>query len=107
LQLLINLVDNAIRYTAPGGRVTVGWTLNHGRVTLRVQDTGIGIAAEHIPHLFDRFYRVNPARERSKGGVGLGLAICRWIAEAHGGSIRIDSAPGKGSTFTVSLPVSR
>ena len=107
LQLLLNLLDNAIRYTLPGGRVTVGWSLNNGQVSLKVQDTGIGIAAEHLPHLFDRFYRVNPARDRTEGGVGLGLAICRWIAEAHGGWIRIDSTPGKGSTFTVTLPTSR
>jgi len=105
LQLLLNLLDNAIKYTAAGGEVTVGWNANGRDVELWVRDTGSGIASEHLPHLFDRFYRVDKARSRAEGGTGLGLSICRWIAEAHGGSISVESAPGEGATFKVVLPI--
>ena len=105
LQLLLNLVDNAIKHTPSGGRVTVGWGRTDSRVELWVQDTGIGIPEQHVPLIFDRFYRVDKARSRTDGGVGLGLAISRWIAEAHGGSIRVTSVPGEGSTFTVLVPL--
>jgi heavy metal sensor kinase len=104
LQLLLNLLDNAIKYTAAGGEVTVGWNANGRDIELWVRDTGVGIADEHLPHLFDRFYRVDKARSRAQGGVGLGLSICRWIAEAHGGSISVESALGEGATFKVVLP---
>jgi heavy metal sensor kinase len=104
LQLMLNLSDNAIRYTPSGGQVTLGWRVNNDQVRLWVQDTGIGISQEHLPYLFERFYRVDKARSRAEGGVGLGLAISHWIAEAHRGSIYVESAPGKGSTFTVLLP---
>ena len=107
LQLMLNLLDNAFKYTPPGGQVNAGWRMNGSQVELWVQDTGIGIAHEHFAYLFDRFYCVDKARSRADGGVGLGLAISRWIAEAHGGSIRVESAPGKGSTFTVLLPTLR
>ncbi len=107
LQLLLNLLDNAIKYTPAGGRVTVGWTANGRQVELWVRDTGIGIAGEHLPHIFDRFYRADKARSRAEGGAGLGLSICRWIAEAHGGSISVESTSGQGSTFTVRLPTSQ
>jgi heavy metal sensor kinase len=103
LQLLLNLLDNAIKCTPPGGRVTAGWGKNDTQVELWVRDTGVGIAPEHMPHIFDRFYRVDKARSRAEGGAGLGLSICRWIAEAHGGSISVESGPGQGSTFTVRL----
>jgi signal transduction histidine kinase len=105
LQLLLNLLDNAIKYTPVGGQVIVGWNVGAVQVELWVRDTGIGIASEHLPHLFDRFYRVDKARSRAEGRAGLGLAISRWIAEAHGGSISVESAPGKGSTFAVTLPI--
>jgi len=105
LQLLLNLLDNAIKYSPAGGHVNAGWNVRAGQVELWVRDTGIGIASEHLPHLFDRFYRVDKARSRAEGGSGLGLAISRWIAEAHGGSISVESAPGKGSTFAVTLPI--
>ena len=105
LQLLLNLLDNAIKHTPEHGEVTVGWTPHVDYVELWVRDTGIGIASEHLPHLFERFYRVDKARSRAEGGSGLGLSICRWIAEAHGGSIFAESLPGKGSTFTVRLPI--
>ena len=104
LQLVLNLLDNAIKYTPGGGQVILGWKLNENYVELQVRDTGIGIDQENIPYLFDRFYRVDKARSRTDGGVGLGLAISRWIAEAHGGSIRVESALGKGSIFTLLLP---
>ncbi|MCH7522963.1 MAG: hypothetical protein IH920_04225, partial [Chloroflexi bacterium] len=78
-----------------------------GKATVRVSDTGAGIPADALPHIFDRFYRVDKARSREAGGAGLGLAIARWIAEAHGGSIRAESVSGVGTTVTVELPVSR
>jgi heavy metal sensor kinase len=105
LQLVLNLLDNAVKYTPPGGAVTAGWNANGERAELRVSDTGPGIAEEHRERVFDRFYRVEGARSREEGGAGLGLSICRWIAEAHGGLIAVESAPGQGATFTVSLPL--
>lgn len=107
LQLLLNLLDNAIKYTPAGGQVAVGSNIGAGQVEVWVRDTGIGIASEHLPHLFDRFYRADKARGRAAGGAGLGLAISQWIAEVHGGSISVESAPGKGSTFTIRLPMRR
>ena len=107
LQLLLNLLDNAIKYSPAAGSVTVGWSADAERVELWVRDTGVGIPTEHVPHIFDRFYRVDKARSRAEGGVGLGLSICRWIAEAHGGHISVRSAPGQGSTFTAGLPTGR
>ena len=103
-QLLINLVDNALRYTPTGGTVTVTVTASSSWAQLQVDDTGVGIAAEHLAHLFERFYRADPARTRTDGGSGLGLAIARWIAEAHGGQIGVQSELGRGTTFTVRIP---
>jgi signal transduction histidine kinase len=105
LQLMLNLLDNAIKYTPQDGRVVTGWGVKDHQVEVWVQDTGIGIPQEHLPFLFDRFYRVDKARSRSEGGTGLGLAISHWIAKAHGGSISVESKPGQGSKFTVLLPV--
>jgi heavy metal sensor kinase len=105
LHLLLNLLDNAVKYTASGGRVTVGWRVNGREIELRVRDTGVGIGPEHLPHIFDRFYRADKARSRAEGGAGLGLSISRWIVEAHRGSISVESSPEEGSTFTVKLPV--
>jgi heavy metal sensor kinase len=104
-QLVTNLVDNALKFTGPGGRVglRVGVDREGDRAVLAVEDTGVGIAPEHLPHIFERFYQADPAR--SSQGAGLGLSICRWIAQAHGGSIVAASAPGRGTTFTVTLPV--
>ena len=104
LELLLNLLDNAIKYTQSGDEVAVQWIVNGRDVALSVRDTGIGIAPEHLSRLFDRFYRVDEARSRAEGGTGLGLAISRWIATVHGGSISVESEPGRGSTFTVHLP---
>jgi heavy metal sensor kinase len=105
-QLLLNLVTNAVKYTPPGGRVRVRLEADGGRVALVVADTGIGIAPGDLPHVFDRFWRADTARTRTgdRAGVGLGLAICKWIAEAHGGSIEVQSRPGRGTAFTVRLP---
>lgn len=101
-QLLINLVDNAVKYTSAGGAVRVDLTERDGFALLVVADSGVGIAPEHLPHLFERFYRVD--RARSGGGAGLGLAICDWIVRSHGGKIQVESIVGKGSTFRVILP---
>ena len=104
-ELMVVLTHNAIKYTDSGGRVRLEVRKpSGGKVTVRVSDTGPGIPAEALPHIFDRFYRVDKARSRDAGGTGLGLAIARWIAEAHGGSIRAESVPGVGSAFTVQLP---
>ena len=104
-QLVTNLVDNAIRFTEPGGVVTLRVEAAADRATLWVTDTGIGIPAADLPHIFDRFYQANSAR--SSGGHGLGLSICRWIAKAHGGTIEAASAEGGGAQFTVRLPLAR
>ncbi len=104
-QLIWNLVENAVRYTPAGGTVTLALR-RHGPVAeLTVNDTGIGIPPEHLPHIFERFYRVDTSRSRALGGTGLGLSIVRQIAEAHGGQVRVRSTLGEGSTFTVALPV--
>jgi heavy metal sensor kinase len=103
-RLLFNLLDNAIKYTPAGGRVTVRTECLNGRASLRVSDTGVGISPEHLPRVFDRFYRVDPARGRETGGLGLGLAISRAIAESHGGTLEIESTLGQGTRLTLTLP---
>jgi len=105
LQLLLNLLDNALKYTETGGRVELGWKANTSEAEIWVRDSGIGIAEEHLSRIFDRFYRVDEARSRAAGGAGLGLSISRWIAGAHGGSISVESAFGGGSIFTIRLPL--
>ena len=104
-QVLLNLVDNAVKYTPQGGEVTLGLTKDDAWVKISVHDTGIGIAPDHIPNLFDRFYRVDKARSRDAGGTGLGLAIAKSVVDAHNGNIQVESEVGKGSTFTVWLPL--
>jgi signal transduction histidine kinase len=103
-QLLLNLVDNALRHTPAGGAVTLDLSRGEREAIIRVRDTGAGIAPEHLPHIFERFYRIDSARSREAGGTGLGLAISREIAEAHGGRIEVESAVGAGATFIVILP---
>src|SRR5215467_4720351 len=105
-QLVMNLLTNAVKYTPAGGRVRLWLERDDGRVRFGVSDTGIGIAAGDLPHIFDRFWRADSARTRTgeRPGVGLGLAICKWIAEAHGGTIEVQSRPGRGTTFSVTLP---
>lgn len=104
LRLFTNLLENATRHTPPEGRVSVEARCLNGTVLVEVRDTGEGIAPEHLPHLCERFYRVDTARSRARGGTGLGLAICTSIVEAHGGRLQIDSRLGAGTTVTVSLP---
>jgi signal transduction histidine kinase len=104
-QALINLLDNSLRYTPPGGMVTVRLHHSDGHVLIAVRDTGHGIEPEHLPHLFDHFYRTDKARARDSGGTGLGLAIVKGIVEAHGGTVSVESQPGKGSVFTLRFPV--
>jgi heavy metal sensor kinase len=106
-QLTLNLVDNAIKYTPAGGTVKLSLSKQNGWAHLSISDTGIGIPPEDLPHVFDRFYRVDKARTRSLGGSGLGLAIAKWIVQAHGGGIQVNSRVGEGTTFTVTLPVYR
>jgi two-component system OmpR family sensor kinase len=104
LQVPANLIVNAIQHTASGGKISVQVRLDGNDAVLTVKDTGCGIAAEHIPHLFERFYRVDTGRSRKHGGSGLGLAICKSLAEAHHGSITCDSVIDAGSAFTFRLP---
>jgi signal transduction histidine kinase len=106
-QLFLNLVTNAIKYTPAGGKVELGLGLHPDNVTFAVRDTGIGIAAADVPHIFERFWRADRARSRmsERGGFGLGLAICQWIAQAHGGTLTASSRLGRGSLFTVTLPL--
>jgi len=106
-QLVMNLLTNAVKYTPAGGRVRLWLERDDGRVRFGVSDTGIGIAPGDLPHIFDRFWRADSARTRTgeRPGVGLGLAICKWIAEAHGGTIEVQSRPGRGTTFSVTLPM--
>jgi heavy metal sensor kinase len=106
LQLMLNLLDNSVKYTPRGGSIDLSCRAEGSHAEVTVADTGSGIPAEHLPHIFDRFYRVDKARTRAEGGAGLGLSISRWIAEAHGGTLRVESTPGRGSKFTLSLPVS-
>lgn len=103
-QILLNLVDNAVKYTPEGGHVLVSATTGNDRVTVKVADTGIGIPAQDLSRIFERFYRVDRARSRESGGTGLGLSIVKHLVEAHGGRVTIDSTPGSGTTFTVTLP---
>src|ERR671910_845358 len=105
-EMLLNMVTNAIKYTPQGGSVSLSLEQDDESVTFTVRDSGIGIAPGDLPHIFERFWRADPARSRTgdRPGVGLGLAITKWIAEAHGGSITVQSRPGRGSVFTVRLP---
>jgi signal transduction histidine kinase len=103
-QVLRNIVENALKYTTEGGAVRIGHSRSDdGKVILTVADTGIGISAEQLPHIFERFYRTEASRNRSQGGSGLGLAIAKAIMERYGGSIAIDSTPGQGTTVTLTF----
>jgi heavy metal sensor kinase len=104
-QVFYNLLDNAIKYTPEGGIIEVTLDQSDAVAKVTLHDTGIGIPPEHLPHVFERFYRVDKARSRAEGGTGLGLSIAQSIAAAHGGRIELASTPGQGTTCTVSLPV--
>jgi heavy metal sensor kinase len=106
-QLFINLIDNAIKYTPAGGEVTLSLGRDGTMACVSVADTGIGIPEKDLPHIFDRFYRVDKARTREQGGTGLGLSISKWIVDQHNGKIEVQSQVGKGTTFTVWLPLAR
>ena len=103
-QVLTNLIDNAVKYASPGASVTVGIAIEGERIRISVADTGPGIDPQHLPRLFERFYRVDTGRSRELGGTGLGLSIVKHLVEAMGGSVGVDSAPGAGSTFSFTLP---
>jgi signal transduction histidine kinase len=103
-QVLINLLHNALKFTPSGGTVSIETSMEDGRALLTVKDTGCGIAPEHLPFIFERFYRADPSRARETGGSGIGLAIAMAIARAHGGEIHVRSTVGQGSEFALSLP---
>jgi signal transduction histidine kinase len=103
-RMTLNLLDNAIRYTPNGGTVSADLEARPDGVLLRISDTGMGIAPDAAPHVFERFFRADKARARENGGFGLGLAIVKWIAESHRGAVELASQPGVGSVFTVTLP---
>ena len=104
-RMLLNLLDNAVKYTPRGGEIEIELASQNGDAFIMVTDNGIGIPAKEQPRIFDRFYRVDKARSRALGGAGLGLSIARWIVAGHGGSLSVESAPGRGSVFTVKLPL--
>jgi two-component system phosphate regulon sensor histidine kinase PhoR len=106
-QVLDNLLDNALKYTPDGGEVRLRWSVNEGHGSFQVADTGIGIPPGDLPRIFERFYRVDRARSRELGGTGLGLSIVKHLTQAMNGSVNAASELGKGSVFTVSLPVVR
>ncbi|HZN04285.1 MAG TPA: ATP-binding protein [Candidatus Polarisedimenticolia bacterium] len=104
-RLFRSLIANAVRYTDAGGFIGIRSHREGNAVRVSIEDSGIGIPEESLPRIFDRFYRADPARARDSGGTGLGLSLARWVAEAHGGTIAVESAVGRGSTFTVTLPL--
>ena len=104
-QVCYNIIENAIKYTPDGGTITVSLHKSGRDAVLDISDTGVGIPAEDLPHVFDRFYRVDKARSRETGGTGLGLSIVKQIVRLHAGSVTVASEPGRGTTFTVQLPV--
>jgi two-component system phosphate regulon sensor histidine kinase PhoR len=103
-QALVNLIDNAINYSGRGSPVHVEAARGDTEIIIGVRDQGCGIAKQHLPRLFERFYRVDKARSRKLGGTGLGLAIVKHITQAHGGNVTVESTPGEGSTFRIHLP---
>src|SRR5207249_5704373 len=105
-QVVVNLLDNAIKYTPEGGSVSISVTRRDDHAILEVADSGLGISADDLPHVFERFYRADKARSRQMGGTGLGLSIVRSICQAHGGRVTVNSAEGRGSLFRVQLPAS-
>ena len=104
-QLFTNLIDNAVKYTPEGGTIALAMQAKDGMVEVSVEDTGIGIPEDALPDIFKRFYRVDESRSRERGGSGLGLSICHFIVEAHRGRIKVESEAGRGSSFTVYLPM--
>jgi signal transduction histidine kinase len=105
-RLFLILIDNAVKYTPHGGRISVVLDTSDGSAVTQIRDTGVGISAEDLPHIFERFYRADESRSRESGGTGLGLSIAQWIAEAHQGKISVVSKVGEGSVFRVQIPFS-
>jgi two-component system phosphate regulon sensor histidine kinase PhoR len=103
-QAFVNLLDNAIKYSGPDSSIEIEAKQINAEVVILFRDHGIGIASEHLPRLFERFYRADPSRSRKLGGTGLGLAIVKHIVNAHGGRITVESTPGKGSEFIIYIP---
>jgi len=104
-QVILNLVSNAIKFSSEGGEITVNAQATHNEILVQIVDQGIGIPAEALPHIFDKFYQVDGSATRTKGGLGLGLYITKQIVEAHGGQIRVESKVNQGSTFSFTLPL--
>jgi len=104
-RLLLNVLDNAIKYTPAGGHVLVSVSRQDGQARVDVRDTGIGVQPEVLPHIFERFYRGDPARSSGREGAGLGLSLAKWVVDRHSGRIDVQSEPGRGSTFTIWLPI--
>lgn len=104
-QLLLNLYDNALKFTPDGGSITTSLYSDGQYAMIEVSDTGVGIKTEDLPHVFDRFYQSDRARTHTGGGFGLGLSIAKWIVDEHGGDIRVESSPGSGTTFSIMLPL--
>ena len=102
-QAIVNLIDNAVKFSTAGESVSIAAKRKGGEVIISVKDTGTGIAGEHLPRIFERFYRVDKARSRDMGGTGLGLSIVKHVALAHGGNASVQSQPGKGSEFSLEL----
>ena len=105
-QVVVNLLDNAIKYTPKGGSINIRVKAAKGSAVLEVEDNGIGMPAAALPHVFDRFYRIDKARSRQMGGAGLGLSIIKSICTAHGGWVEVESSEGQGSRFRCELPLS-
>jgi two-component system phosphate regulon sensor histidine kinase PhoR len=104
-QVIAHLLDNALKFTPAGGRITLGARADGDGVTVTVTDTGPGIPPEDLPHIFERFYRVDKGRSREKGGTGLGLSIVKHAVQLHGGRVWAESVPGEGSAFHFTLPL--
>jgi signal transduction histidine kinase len=103
-RMMLILLDNSVKYTSPGGSITVRMTKRESHIEIAVADSGIGIPTEQLPFIFDRFWRADQVRSRESGGTGLGLAIASEIAQSHGAELKVESAVGYGSTFTVHFP---
>src|SRR6185503_8328603 len=106
-QVFFNLIDNAVQHTGPRGSIELRWRVVEGAVVISIADTGEGLAAEDVPHIFEQFYRGDRSRSRRQGGTGLGLSIVQAIIQAHQGKIEVSTQPGRGTRFDILLPLHR